>query len=126
MKATLVNGVLLAGLSLLVTPACATYPPGAYHHGEGYRDTARGQQRAYDRGYHHGVKAGIKDWKRHRRFDPWRHSRYRNADSGYRSRYGPRPYYSRAYRAGFREGYERGYGRRGGRHDRYGYSVPRR
>jgi len=119
MKATLVNGVLLAGLSLLVTPACAVHHPGAYHHRGAYADSARGQQRAYDRGYHHGVQAGTRDWERHWRFDPWRHSRYRNADSGYRSRYGPRQYYSRAYRAGFRAGYERAYGPRGGRRTRH-------
>jgi hypothetical protein len=114
MKAIFKGGVLLGVLSLLAAPACSAHS-GAFHHGGAYGGHAEGQQqKAYDRGYHHGVKAGVKDWERHRPFDPWRHSRYRNADSGYRSRYGPRPYYARAYRAGFREGYERAYGRRGG------------
>jgi hypothetical protein len=126
MKATLVNGVLLAGLSLLVTPACSVHAPGAYYDGDGYGDVARGQRRAWDRGYHHGVKAGVKDRERHRRFDPWRHHQYRDADSGYSSRYGPRPSYSRTYRDGFRAGYEEGYGRRGGRYGRDGRAVPRR
>ena len=114
MKATLVNGVVLAGLSLLVAPACATYYPDAYHHGGVRGEYARGQQKAYDRGYHDGVKAGAKDRDRHRTFDLWRHSKYRNANSGYNSRFGPRASYSEAYRAGFREGYARGYGRGSG------------
>jgi hypothetical protein len=123
MKVTLVNGVLLAGLGLLAMPACATRYPGTFHHGGAYSEYERGQDRAYERGYHHGVKAGAQDWRHHRRFDPWRHGRYRSADSGYSTRYGPLPSYSRAYRAGFRNGYERGYG--GGRYSRPGYAVPR-
>ena len=114
MRPTVINVVLLASLSLLAAPACSTHYPGAYPHGGAYGEHTRDLRRAWDRGYRDGVRAGVKDWKRHRRFDPWRHGRYRSADSGYRSRYGPRPYYSRAYRSGFRAGYEQGYGRRRG------------
>jgi hypothetical protein len=126
MKATLRGGVLPACLGLLALPACSTHYPGAFHQGGAYEEHARDQHAAYDRGYHHGVKAGVKDWKRHRRFDPWRHSRYRHADSGYKSRYGPRGSYSRAYRVGFRAGYQWGYGQPGGRHTRDGHAVSRR
>ena len=125
MRATFINGVVLAGLSLLVAPACSTHHPGAVHYGGAYGEYARGQQRAYDRGYHDGVQAGVRDWSRHRRADLWRHSRYRNADSGYSSRYGPRPSYGRAYRAGFRAGYAQGYGLRRGPRTRDWYAVPR-
>lgn len=112
MKPTLLQGAVLAGLGLLVTPACSIHHPGAYHHRGDYPEYARGHHSAYERGYHHGVEAGAKDWRRHRHFDLWRHSRYRHADSGYSHRYGPRPSYCRAYRAGFRAGYEQGYGPR--------------
>lgn len=109
MKPTLIQGALIAALSLLVAPACSTHHPGVFHHGD-YTEYARGHDRAYERGYHHGVQAGVKDWRRNRRFDPWHHGRHLSGDSGYNSRYGPRPYYYRAYREGFRAGYERGYG----------------
>lgn len=103
------RGAVLTGLTLLAAPACSTHHPGPYHGpGIDYRDT-RGHDRAYERGYHHGVEAGVKDWRKDRRFDPWRHGKYRSGDSGYSSRYGPREYYCRAYRAGFRTGYELGY-----------------
>lgn len=125
MKATFVSGILLAGVSLLVVPACSTHSPGSFHHGSAHREYAQGQQRAYDRGYRQGVKAGVKDWKRHRRFDPWRHGRYRSADSGYSSRYGPRPSYGRAYRSGFRTGYAQGYSPRRGRYAHAASAVPR-
>jgi hypothetical protein len=126
MKPTLVQGVLLAGLGLLLAPACSTHHPGPYHRGGGYQDYGRVHDGAYGRGYHHGVKAGARDWKRNRRFDLWRHDRYRSGDSGYRSRYGPRSQYCRSYRSGFRAGYERGY--RPARHRRAGrggYGGPR-
>lgn len=110
MKPTHITGAVLAGLSLLVAPACASHHPGAIHtHG---REAGYGAAHdpAYDRGYHDGLNAGVKDWKRDHPFDIWRHDRYRSADSGYRWRFGPRPDYRRAYRAGFRAGYELGYG----------------
>ena len=110
MKLTHTTGALFAAVSLLAVLACSAHHPGAYHHpGYHHDDDSRGRDRAYERGYHDGLKAGTKDWKRHRRFDPWRHRRYRSADSGYRSRYGPRGWYQQAYRAGFQTGYELGY-----------------
>ena len=121
MKSTLVHSALLVGLGVLAAPACSAHHPGAYHQRGDYTQYARGQQRAYDRGFHQGVEAGARDWKRRQRFDPWRDSRYRSADSGYSSRYGPRQPYGRAYREGFRAGYERGYGPRGRGHGRPRY-----
>jgi hypothetical protein len=119
MTLTRETGALLVGLSLLAPPACSSHYPGAvYHHGDHW-DVSQGRDRAYDRGYHDGVKAGMKDWRRERRFDVWRHRRYRNGDSGYRSRYGPPSYYRRAYRAGFRAGYRVGYGPSRGWYRRY-------
>jgi hypothetical protein len=109
MRPTLIQSAALAGLSLLVAPACSTHYPGAFHHGGDYPEYGRGYERAYDRGYHHGVEAGAKDRRHNRHFDLWRHSRYRNAESGYNPRYGPRPSYCQTYRAGFRAGYEQGY-----------------
>ncbi len=38
-----------------------------------------------------------------------RHSRYRNADHGYRREYGPKGLYQQAYRAAFERGYNEGY-----------------
>jgi len=110
MKLNHTTGALIAAVSLLAVPACSAHHPGVYHDpGYHYDDDARGRDRAYERGYRDGLKAGTKDWRRHKRFDLWRHGRYRSADSGYRSRYGPRGYYRRAYRAGFRTGYDLGY-----------------
>jgi hypothetical protein len=120
MKLTPTTGALFAAVSLLAMPACSAHHPGTYHDpGYHYDDYRRGRERAYERGYRDGLKAGAKDWERHRRFDPWRHGRYRDGDSGYRSRYGPRGHYRRAYRTGFRTGYELGYtSPRGWRHTR--------
>jgi hypothetical protein len=112
------TAALLAGLSLLALPACSSHHPGAVHRGSGYWEHARGHDVAYDRGYRDGLKAGLKDWKRGRRFDVWRHGRYRSGHSGYRSRYGARSHYQRAYRAGFRTGYHAGYGSYRGRSPR--------
>jgi len=45
-----------------------------------------------------------RDFQHHERFTVWRHRRYRQADSGYRSRYAPRPVYQQAYRAASKTG----------------------
>lgn len=111
MKLNRTTGSLLAAASLLAVPACSAHHPGTYR-GAAYsyeRYEPRGHERAYERGYHDGLKAGAKDWHRHKRFDPWRHGRYRSGSSGYHSRYGPRDLYRRAYRAGFRTGYDAAY-----------------
>ena len=126
MKPTFIHGAMIVGLGLLAGPACSAHHPGAYHHGDAYTDYARGHRVAYDRGYHHGVEAGARDWRHHRRFDPLQHGRYRSGDWGYSSRYGPRPSYCRSYRAGFRAGYDRAFGPPRG-HRGYGrYTGPRR
>ena len=115
MKQVKVAASLAAGLGLIILPGCASGyagggPPIHHHHRHLAPHYGYGQSEAYDRGYHDGVKAGVKDWRRDRRFDYWRHKRYRRGDSGYRSRYGPKSYYREAYRAGFEAGYRLGYG----------------
>jgi hypothetical protein len=111
MRLTWIAPGLLAGLGIIVAPACAHRSVGvSLHHHRYHPELAGARQAGYERGYHDGMKAGIKDWERDRHFDCWRHRRYREASSGYRSRYGPRSVYSRAYRAGFEEGYRLGYG----------------
>lgn len=73
-------------------------------------DIARGN--GFEEGYRKGLEDGRDgDWP-----DPARHSRYRNADQGYRRDYGPRRVYQQAYRAAFEQGYADGYREtRGGR-----------
>jgi hypothetical protein len=104
---------LLASLGVVAVPADA-----AVHFGIGvsiHPDRGRpaflvARQAGYERGYEHGLAAGARDFQHHERFTVWGHRRYRQADSGYRSRYGPRPVYQQAYRRGFEDGYQAGYG----------------
>jgi hypothetical protein len=92
-----------------------------------------------DRGFEDGYRYGNRDARAHRRFDPWRHGRYRSGTHGYRGRYGARWDYVSGYRSGFERGYRdaydalwgrrgRGYRdeRRGYRDDRRGYRHDRR
>lgn len=64
---------------------------------------------AESNGFDDGYEKGLEDGRDGDRADPGRHSRYRNADQGYRRDYGPRSVYQQAYRAAFEQGYERGY-----------------
>jgi hypothetical protein len=64
---------------------------------------------AHGNGFEDGYQRGLDDGRDRDRPDPWRHSRYRNADQGYRRDYGPRSVYQQAYRAAFEQGYEQGY-----------------
>ena len=67
-------------------------------------------------GFDEGYAKGLDDGRDRDRPDPWRHSRYRNADQGYRREYGPRSVYQQAYRNAFERGYDQGYrDGRGGR-----------
>lgn len=126
MKHTWIAAGLLAGLGVAGTPVtseAATFF--GIRIASGHR-VFRGPRPHYahtgrigfDRGLEHGLSQGAKDWRKNRRFDPWRHSRYRKADSGYRSRFGPRRLYRAGYRAGYEQGYRRAYGRYRG-HDSY-------
>ena len=79
--------------------------------------------RGYERGYHEGARDGARDG-RSRHFNLYRDGTYRDGDQGYRSSYGPRWEYIRAFRRGYEEGYRRAFAsRRRDRYDddRYGY-----
>lgn len=60
-------------------------------------------------GFEDGYQQGLVDGRDRDRPEATRHSRYRNADQGYRREYGPRRVYQQAYRAAFEQGYDRGY-----------------
>ncbi len=85
--------------------------------GQGRRDGgvigprgARGyQEPAYARGYSDGFEKGVEDGRDRDRYDPVRHSDYREADQGYSGSYGAKDAYKNNYRSGFRQGYETGY-----------------
>jgi len=126
MKLTWIATGLLAGFGVAGTPATSEAGTSfgirivSGHqsfrgHRPYYADTGR---IGYNRGFDHGLNQGAKDWRKQRRFDLWRHRRYRKADSGYRSRYGPRQLYRSGYRAGYQQGYRRAYGGYRG-HDPY-------
>ena len=71
---------------------------------------ARGyQEPAFARGYSDGFEKGLEDGRDRDRYDPVRHSDYREADQGYSGSYGSKDAYKNNYRAGFRQGYEDGY-----------------
>lgn len=67
------------------------------------------QEPAVKRGYAEGYDKGRDDGQDHERYDPVRHSDYREADQGFKSEYGSKDAYRNNYRAGFRQGYEDGY-----------------
>ena len=73
---------------------------------------------AFAQGYDEGYYRGRADAQSRHRYDARKHRAYRQADSGYHRRYGPRDAYRQIYRRGFTDGYEEGYrdarrGRRG-------------
>lgn len=72
------------------------------------------QDPAFARGETDGYSRGADDGRKGERYDPARHSAYRDGDSGYAEGYGPRAAYKTNYRDGFRRGYEEGY-RKGAR-----------
>ena len=67
------------------------------------------QEPAVARGYSDGYDTGLDDGRDRDRYDPVRHSDYREADQGYEREYGSKDVYKNNYRAGFRQGYEDGY-----------------
>jgi len=87
---------------------------------------------AQERGYEDGLNRGERDGRKRDRFDVTRDGKYRDGDHGYKSSYGPRSEYVRAYRRAFEEGYRDGYepyayasrgsrGRYGSRDGRYAW-----
>jgi hypothetical protein len=100
---------------------------GRHHRDDGYdrsrahRHSRHAFEDGFGRGRDHGFDQGRRDAQRHRGFDPWRHSRFRKAGSGYRSRFGSHSDYGDGYRKGYLDGYERAFEkhhRRVGRGDR--------
>jgi flagellar biosynthesis/type III secretory pathway protein FliH len=67
------------------------------------------QEPAVARGYSEGYERGLDDGKDHDRYDPVRHSDYREAEQGFKREYGSKDAYRNNYRTGFRQGYEDGY-----------------
>jgi flagellar biosynthesis/type III secretory pathway protein FliH len=67
------------------------------------------QEPAAARGYSDGYEQGLEDGDDRDRYDPVRHSDYREGDQGYQRDYGSKDAYKNNYRAGFRQGYEDGY-----------------
>ena len=72
------------------------------------------QDQAFSRGESDGYARGLEDGRKGERYDPVRHSAYRDGDGGYAASYGTRDGYKTNYRDGFRQGYEEGY-RKGAR-----------
>jgi flagellar biosynthesis/type III secretory pathway protein FliH len=64
---------------------------------------------AFDNGVSDGYEKGQEDARKHRSFDPLRHSWYRSGDRHFESRYGSRDQYKDLYRRGFQQGYEQGF-----------------
>lgn len=92
-------------------PSQGSYPYGYPGQGGYGRYSA-----AYPNGVNDGLEKGREDARKHRSYDPLRHSWYRGGDHDYRSEYGPKDQYRNVYRQGFKEGYDRGY-----REGNYGY-----
>ncbi len=67
------------------------------------------RQTALNAGYNSGIERGRRDRRRGERFDPSRHSDYRNANKDYSSRLGDRYTYERYFRDAFVTGYRDGY-----------------
>ena len=67
------------------------------------------RQTALNAGYNTGMEKGRRDRNRNDRYDPSRHSDYRNATRDYSSRLGDRNIYQRYFRDAFENGYRDGY-----------------
>ena len=115
----LLAAALAIGVIGLSSTACAT----GYGYGNGggygrygdygdrgrYNDYRYVERQAYDNGFRDGLRAGERDGRRGRRFDPSRHDDWRDADHGFRREYGDHNLYRRAFRGGFESGYSQGY-----------------
>jgi hypothetical protein len=100
----------LMGLAL-AGPATAA-PRVIYETGDRYANTqysAYSGQVGYENGYGDGLKRGRHDGDRGDRFDVTKDSKYRDGDHGYKSSYGARSQYVRAYRSGYEQGYRDGF-----------------
>lgn len=111
--------IVVLALGSFASTACATGyaygqgrardrgPYGGY--GDGRYDRRELQRVAYDNGFRDGVRAGERDGRKNKRYEPSRDRDWRNADAGYRRGYGDLNLYRRSFRDGFEAGYDRGY-----------------
>jgi hypothetical protein len=67
------------------------------------------RQSALNAGYNEGIKEGRKDRNNGERFDYRDEEDYRNANTGYSSRFGDRQLYAQYFREAFINGYTDGY-----------------
>jgi len=122
MNANWMPGVAaLLGLTLAAVPSSAD-PIDSYGRGaraRDYRYESYAARVASEKGYDDGLKRGRRDGDHGDRFDVTRDGKYRDGDHGYKSSYGPRWEYVRAYRRAFEQGYRDGFSRYYAR-DRYG------
>jgi hypothetical protein len=115
---------LVLGVIGWSSTACASYGYGnngrygGYDRGR-YIDSRYVERQAYDRGFRDGLRAGERDGRGGRRYDPSRHGDWRDADDGFRREYGDHNLYRRAFRGGFESGYSQGYRQYDGRYRRY-------
>jgi hypothetical protein len=111
MKANWMPGVAAVMGMALAVPAAAEardqYGRGARV--RDYRYESYAGRAGFEKGYEDGLKRGRRDGDRGDRFDVTRDGKYRDGDHGYKSSYGPRSQYVRAYRRGFEAGYGDGF-----------------
>jgi hypothetical protein len=105
-------------VTALASTACATgyASQGPYGSRGGYNDGvyARNiERRAFDNGYREGIRQGERDGRSNRRYDPSRHSEWRDANDGFRREYGDHNLYRRDFRSGFEQGYREAYRQNG-------------
>jgi hypothetical protein len=74
---------------------------------EDSRNSAR--RMGVSQGYRDGYEKGQEDYRKNRTADLYRHERYRDADHGYKGKYGDKTSYEQGYRQGFENGYDEGF-----------------
>lgn len=114
--------LLTVGMVMTASACAATYGPGYRYGGYGYENRRyyREVERvAYDNGFHEGLEAGEHDGRSGRRYEPYRHTDWRDSDEGYRRDYGDRDFYQRSFRSGFEAGYSQAYSRYSGYYRRW-------
>jgi hypothetical protein len=132
------NSSWMPGVAALMGLALAGSPSVAARDIYERQDRTRGSRHetaagriGFDKGYEDGLRRGRDDGDDGDRYDVTRDGRYRDGDHGYRSSYGSRYSYVRAYRSGFELGYSDGYepyarGRNRAYGRARGYEYPRR
>jgi hypothetical protein len=98
------KGFRLASAALAAVGALALPLPASAERWDHY-----GSNPGYERGFRDGIDNGRTDARKHRRFDVARDGDYRDADNGYKGRYGSRWQYASSYRRGYERGYRQGF-----------------